>query len=80
MFGSFDPPVPVPVGSRLRHEAGYHAVKYDAVVELHLHEFLDLRDMLGCEIGAQANDDVAVSQLEDHGVIGRSGGHGEGDD
>ena len=65
----------------LRHEAGDDAVEHDAVIELALHQLLDLRDVLGREIGPQANDDVAVLGLQHErvgrGLVGRSG---EGDD
>ena len=50
----------------------------DAVVELVLHELLDLRDVLGRKIGAQLDDDVAVPELQDHRVLVRqSAGSGK---
>ena len=48
----------------LRHEAVDHAVEDDAVVELALHKRLDLLDVLGREIGAQLDDDLAVLCVE----------------
>ena len=35
-------------------------MEHDAVIELALHQRLDLLDVLGREIGPQADDDVAV--------------------
>ena len=53
----------------LGHEAGNDTMKDDAVVELALHQLLDLRDVLGRQIGPEANDDVAVFGLE-HDRVG----------
>ena len=44
-------------------------MKDDAVVEFALHQLLDLCDMLGRQIGPEANDDVAVLGLE-HDRVG----------
>ena len=48
----------------LRHEAGDHAVKHDAVVETLVRQLADAADMLGRQVGAQRDDDVAVVQRQ----------------
>ena len=56
-------------------------MEHDAVVELLLHQRLDLRDVLGRPVGAQADDDLAVLGRQDDrigGIFGRPGG-GSGD-
>ena len=40
-------------------------MEHDAVVELLLHQGLDLRDVLGRPIGTQTDDDLAVLGRED---------------
>ena len=54
----------------LGHEAGNDAMEDDAVVELALHQRLDLRDVLGRQIGPEADDDLAVLGGEDQRVLG----------
>src|SRR3546814_13642479 len=54
----------------LRHEAGDHAVKDDAVIEALAGELGDSLDMFGRQIGAQTDDDVAGRQRQ--GKIGRA--------
>ncbi|OWK18424.1 hypothetical protein AJ88_05010 [Mesorhizobium amorphae CCBAU 01583] len=47
----------------------------DIVVGAFAHQLLDLRDMLGCEVGTQRDGDVAVLQRDDHRIF-RIGGEG----
>ena len=51
----------------LRHEAGDHAVKHDAVVKAFLGERRDALDVQRGEIGTQADDDVAGRQRKREG-------------
>ena len=53
----------------LGHEAGNDAMEDDAVVELALHQRLDLRDVLGRQIGPEADDDLAVLGGQDQRVL-----------
>src|SRR5476651_1960720 len=48
----------------LRHEAVDHAMEYDAVVLAFARKLLDLRDMLGREVGAHLDDDAAVLEVD----------------
>jgi len=45
-------------------------VEHDAVVELLARQRLDAFDMLGREIGAQFDNDLALARLDDQGVFG----------
>ena len=48
----------------LRHEAVDHAVEHDAVVEALLHQRLDALDVLGREVGAQLDHDIALGGFQ----------------
>ena len=56
-------------------------MEHDAVVELLLHQRLDLRDVLGRPIGTQTDDDLAVLGREDDRIVwvlgGPRGGNGD---
>ena len=57
----------------LRHEAGYDAVEFDAVVKAFTGQFLDPRDMIWGKIGAQFDDDIAAVEAEGEGFVGHDG-------
>ncbi len=57
----------------LGHEAGDDPVEHDAVVETVLGQFGDSLDVIGGEVGAKLDDDIAAG-----GKVKRQGvGHGE---
>ena len=60
----------------LGHEAGNDAVEDEAVVELLLHQRLDLGDVLGRPVGPEQDHDLAVLRRHDDGVVGVAGGIG----
>ena len=43
----------------MRHEAGDYAVEGQPVIVALAHQFADVRDMAGSQIGAQFDDDIA---------------------
>src|ERR1700704_1136292 len=53
----------------LRHESGNDAVKDDAVIEAFLGQFLDARDVKGCQIGPERDLHRAGFELHDNGVF-----------
>ena len=57
----------------LGHEAVDDAVKRDPVVKALRHELLDMRNVIGREIGPELYDDRTLGGLQRHGV---SVGHG----
>ena len=67
--------MPVPVGSPVcAMKPGDDAMEHNAVVELALHQRLDLRDVLGRPVGPQTDDNLAVLGRENDRIVGVFGG------
>jgi hypothetical protein len=58
----------------LGHEAGNDAMEGCPVVEAGAHQRLDAADMVGCEVGAQLDDDRAAVRQLNVEAVGRIGG------
>ena len=70
-LGRLEPPEPVPVGSPVcAMNPGMTRWKFEAVIELLLHQRLDLRDVLGRPVRAKLDRDLAVLRRENNGVVG----------